>query len=1113
MPPPRISRREAPPLPPPPPPKPPPDPKVEKAINDKKTATTLRTDAKNKSVKAQADAAKAKQAKTAHDKSTKEKGEAQKALDTSNTNYQRLLDHGDSPAGRTPAHAESVKKAKKQVDADQGRVDKAAKTFKGTEEKLTQADTTARDSKQHAVTASDTALQAQKTANVSAKQAGQPEPFPKANEVIDTFDAGSLSKKDQAKLFGTSAPVTPEEAARADITRVKDAVKNSQHKNEEAVAGAEELRKQLALNPDPAYRAALWKESKPQRDAFVDAQVNDRSVHHSKTPELMKSLAQGADMVGPEARKELAGQLLSASKSTSLDGVGEPGRSLKENAKDPAVAKLGGEMVSQLRAAKRYKDADALSNVDPAIKAQSMPSKLDQKLQAEVDLNSVSEERDGLNARQKTLDQETRTTARQTLNDVAKNPKSKEPFTVEPGATKDHAVLVRKDKAGKVTERLEVSFQGDNVKVDSTQVDKKGDARRTVFESGGPEGPSTSTDTRWKQDASTPAPSLEDLAAGKVKGSSYSATKFEGGSNAKQTTTQRTPDGTLTETKKEYGGSDKTDHVNGKFDEFKNFSTTDTVHTTTTVIPPPGAKDEKGKPVKAMVVEGTSYSQGNELRLTKTETKAVDSPVKGDRPAGAEELAKVEKDARGADDAAPTTFVLEKSGDGELNTQTFFEGQPNVTLVTRKKLEGNTVTETTEGRVPKPTDKDKKELVDIKGTTTTTYNDQGLITASHSDQTDPTGVRRVKDFQRTESRNAKGEVEVTERTSGLEEGGDKPKRTYEQALTTAQTPKGPQVVRAESKLTGPEGSAEASIPPEKLTVNGKPIADPQQLKASLPPAQAALGAYAVNGLQEQLNSFSKLSALHAQTLEGAPEAPESAGWDVAGDTVDYGLARLAQEANTTAATKQGKADPANNPKFFSLKPVEEFNQELTLDLDKDQRLGVGAVGGFQVISGAKDVVSGVGDFKKALDEQNKLDLVKSGLGIIDGASGVVEGAELLRFAAKGTGTTISPSGELGGRVNPIKLAEWSGRLSAAVGVVSGGIQVAEGIANDDKYQVALGAVQAGGAVAGYFGTAAAVGAFGGPAGVAVALSVGLVTIGIGSAIERERSHALADQKI
>lgn len=1124
MPPPKVDTQK-PRIPPTPvaPPTPPPALEQKKPAADaKKTADTARREAAKAQAQALRDAKKARDAEQVNKEAQKEKAEAEKALEKVRKSREsvspRQGEQAQRPADSTrlPPSDERVRDAEDRVSRATAR---AAETSQDARDGLERAETSLRVALEKA----DTALSAQKTANASAKQAGQPEPFPKANEVRDVYDAGSLSKKDQQKLLGASVPVTPEEAARADVRHIDDAVKNAKHSNEGPVAGAEELRKQLALNPDPAYRAALWKETKPQRDAFVNAQVNDRSLHHSKKPELMKSLAQGADMAGQGARKELATQLLSASKSKSLDGVGEPGRSLKENAKDPAVAKLGGEMVQQLRAAKRYQAADSLSNLDPAIKTQSKPSKLDQELQSEVALNSVSAERDGLNARQKLLDQETRTTARQTLDDIAKNPKSKAPFNVEPGATKDHAVLVRKDKDGKVTERLELSFQGDKVKVDSTKVDKSGEARRSIFESEEPGGPSTAIDARWKQDAAAPPPSREELAEGKVKGASYAETKFQVGPSASQTTTQRAPDGSLTETKKTFSQINKGDHVTGRFGEFMETVPSDKMDVTTTVIPPPGAKDEQGKPAKATVTESSSYSQGDRLRLTRTSTKAVDCPAKADRPAGAKELEKVRKESIQADDAAPRSYVLEKAGDGELNTQTFFEGQPNVTLVTRKKLEGNTVTETTEGRLPKPAQKGEDvELVDVKSTTTRTYNNQGLITASHSDQTDVTGIRRVKDFQRTETRNAKGEVEVTERTTGSEEGGGKPKRTYEQSLTTAQTPKEPQVVHAQSKLTGPEGTAEASIPPERVMVNGKSFDGPNQLKQDLPPAQAALGAYAVNGLQNELNHFTQLSALHTQALKDTPEAPESEGMGVAGDASEYGLARLAKEANSRAANAQGKPDPADNPKFFSLKPEDAFKQELTLNLNRNERLSVGMVGGFQVAAGINDIVSGVGDFKKALDEQNLLsfkgarELATAGADVLGGAVGVVEGVGLMRFAAKGSGTTISPSGlpgPLNGRVNPIKFAEWSGRLNAAVGVISGGLSVAEGISKDDTYQVALGAVQAGGALAGYFGTAAAAGALGGPAGVAVALSVGMVTIGVGSVIERERAHALAEQRI
>lgn len=1101
---------------PPPPPKseaPQVEPKVKAAKDFQKVAQRRREDAAVGQQKAHQDATTAKKAADADKVAQAQKREAREDLD-------RALGKRDSQQtqqldrGSRPGDAERQNATDRRVEESQAKFDKASTRADKTARTAREARETADTSWRAAHDTANAALDAERKANTKAKEAGLTQPYPDANKVRDVFDAGSLDPKAQERLFGTRAAVTPQEAAKEDVKRVAEATQRSPRE------GAEELQRQLEQGHDPVYRQSLVKESAPQTEKMA-ASLADSYVRPEDTNATVKALAQSASLAGPEARKELVRQLLQNERSH-----GTLGQALKANAKDPKVVELGAEASRQHRAAGRQEAADAISDISPEFKASAPETRQEAALREEVALHTGLEEKEAVDAAQEQTDTRARERARELLDLAGKDPKDLPPgISVEPGSTKNRAVLVQKDKEGKVVERTEARVEGGKVALDSTRYDQ-GRAERSIVESTGvgTDTSTTVTQASWKESASgAPAtpPSPDTLSWVQDPDVRYSSVKVERTrGELAQTSITRTPEGGYTQTEKRYSSQQGTGGIKRDFGEQFDDpgNPINKVATTTTQLPPAGAKDPDGKPAQATVTQGTSYFQeGTPLRVTETQSKVLESPAEGKRAPTTDDLRKVREESKDAD-SSPKTWTLEKSKPNELNTQVFVEGQPDLTVTTRKKVQGDTVTETSEGKVPNPDG--KGGLVDIQGTTSRTYNAKGQVTSFHSDQTDANGARTVQDYARTETRNKRGEREVTERATRSETPRGGPSLTTQHEQTSVLTDKGPQLTRASFSVTGPEGSARASIAEgegTRLTVNGKQVKTAADLQ-KLPREQGALGALSMDGLSQQVSDFSKTAAL----WDGKPNAPEAgygrpdpAAIKTAESTSAYGLFLLKKEITTDNHKKLGIGDPSAIKDRASWSKRPEFTkQALSISLNPEQRLTGGASGALQAGAGLLTAWAGGRQLLNGLSQGNltqeqAVTATKSlGMGGWDLYSGGLALATSL--SGKGKGLSL---GSLEGRRNPAIAGALSARASAGLGVVTGGWDIFQGVRADDPWRIAQGAVTAGGSAAGYFATAAAVGAFGGPAGVAVGLGIAAITLGASSAINAHKQRAIADQRI
>lgn len=1091
--------------------------KAKAAAEAKARAEAARKNAAAAQQKARETEKTAQQAQAANGNAQQRKTSAKQELDQAKSALQSKTEQLDQ-RGPRPGDTQRISELQQKVKEAQEKFDKASTVATKVQQTAQSTRAAADTARGEAISRANTAIETQKAANTAATAAGQAEPFREANDVKDVYDAGSLDAKTQEKLFGEKSVVTSDEALQADAQRVSEAAARSPRE------GAEELQRQLAQNSDPAYRAALARESAPSVEKMVSA-LKDPALSPEDASAIVKNLAGSADLQGPGAREALARQLndatwFSFTQPQSILSRQHVLDALKANAGDPKTVELGAEMAKQLRAANRYESADSITQLSPEYEKKAAQSPGDAALRAEVDLNTVAEERTTVQDTQRQADADARTRADEVLALAAKDPKDLPPgVSVEPGSTPDRATLVVKDEQGKVLERTTAQRDGDKVTLDSTQYDGQGAAQRSIVSSEGADGPTTVTQARWKEATSaSPAspPSIDDLKNSRDPNVSLSQTTVshdDDGHLVQSSYTQDAQNG-ITQTEKTYSTQDDKDGITDRLDErFDDDKPIDKVDIKTTNIPPQGAKGPDGEPAKASVTESTSYSQDS-VRLTGSKSKVVDSPADGKPPSAAD----LEETADRADDedSSPKSWALEVSKPNELDTQTFVEGQTDLSVVTRKKVEGNTVTETSEGKVPNP-DGDG-DPVSVSSSASRTYGADGQVTASHSDQTDAKGTRRVQDYQRTEALNAQGETEVTERSSSSETPKDGPERRIEQEQVAVQTDQGPQLVRASQTISGPEGTAQASITPEgqQLTVNGQRMDSVDQLRG-LPTDLASLGATTMDGLSQQVSDFNELaSGLHNAYVEQQQKNDKGEQKAAVSDS-NYGLFRLKQALTSTNAATTGTPDPATGP-ATSGSPRPEWANAPKISLSPAERLTGGGAGAIQALTGALGLQSSARALFSDLGQHNYVAAAQDAIGVVSGGVSLYSGGNALLTAIRGEGAGLSLGGKigtLGGRINPSVAGEIAGKFAVGLGVVAGGLEVYQGIRNGNGWQIASGAVTAGAAVGGYLAVGAAAGAWGGPAGAAVGLAIGLAAFGVTKLFDwfDDSEHDIAGQQI
>ncbi|MDC0711541.1 hypothetical protein POL68_23930 [Stigmatella sp. ncwal1] len=144
----------------------------------------------------------------------------------------------------------------------------------------------------------------------------------------------------------------------------------------------------------------------------------------------------------------------------------------------------------------------------------------------------------------------------------------------------------------------------------------------------------------------------------------------------------------------------------------------------------------------------------------------------------------------------PKRWLAENKDDANTyESQTFVEGAPNASIVTRRELQAdNTVTETYAGKTFSP-DPNSDDLVDVKGTSTTQYGDDGMVAQSSFQRTQADGSVEDGTYSRTREQTADGLL-VTEHAEGNVTQPDGKKSSSITDRQTRETDEGKELIRS-----------------------------------------------------------------------------------------------------------------------------------------------------------------------------------------------------------------------------------------------------------------------------------------------------------------------------
>jgi len=1089
--------------------------------------------------KAASDAAdKAQAAKTKRDEAQKKASDAQSLLESK-------LRTADVKGPRmSEQERKDLSAATKDAQELKGDADKAGQQLQQAQQEATEAKNRANASHKTAIAEANKAIESQKTANTAAKAAGKPQPFATANKVRDAFDAGSLDTKAQEKLFGTKSVVSSQEAARSDAKAVSEATQRS------PAEGAKELRRQLSANNDPSYRDTLMKESKGSVDAMTEG-LGRPDVSQEQAHQLVRDLSHAADLTSPQASREVAD---SFRRAQSAEGTGSAvqdklNSALKAGAEDPAVARVAKGLTDGFRAEGQYDKADAITQLDPKLEKTAAQSTGETRARDELDIQNAKESKDTVAAQQKQMDSDTRGQV-DNLFKAAKDKKPPEGFEAVETNDPNRVEFVRKDKKGELTERISASRDDkNNVTLDTSSVDPKSkQATREVVTSSGPEGTTSSQKATWKPDKGQDlrnSPSIEDLKKSRDKSVSVEESSVSRDKGDLVTKTYKQGGGGVEGSETRFSQQKGEGGLDDKFkDKFNEDKPIDKVETKSYSIPPPGTKGPDKKPAEPTYTRTQTFSQGegsNEVQATSTASKSLksDDGFKVDKgPRNSQDLEQVSKKLQSKDGEdgekfdgdkdSPKQWVLEKTDGNKYTSQTFLEGQKDISVTTERIAKGNTVEETVKGKVFGTQGDKKGEPVEISSKSSRTYNDKGLLTSAQSESTGPDGVTTKQDYKRTEKVGPGGRLQVDERsnTTRTPPGGEPTKVTSERTRRASESGT-LQLVNASKYVEGPDGSAQVRVSPDKteLYVNGKPI--PEGQEGTLGKKEKALLDATRGEMAKELYSLATAPE-PGSAKEELIKKPETAGdWKQAASSSKDALGLLQQGA--LARLEGGPEGPGNGSEGPGNESGTEgaSNESGTTPASRLSRLARAAqVGseGLGIVGNTIGALSAGADLVNNISQGNYVAAVQNAADVGAGASGIAQGVNSIRNGSSLAAGIEGAGGQLGGLAG-LRAASTTasgfrtalaaggklGVAGAALGVVAGGMDVVGGIKDGDGWQVAKGGVS----IAGAIGAGVAVGAIGGPVGAGVGLAIGLGVYGAGKLFDKlsDKDHQIADVKI
>ncbi|MBZ4334917.1 hypothetical protein [Corallococcus sp. AS-1-12] len=571
------------------------------------------------------------------------------------------------------------------------------------------------------------------------------------------------------------------------------------------------------------------------------------------------------------------------------------------------------------------------------------------------------------------------------------------------------------------------------------------------------------------------------------------------------------------------GGGSIDNKLKGPFDFDKPVDRADTY---TYAIPPRGEDGSQGDVQYSRVQD---FSQDH-VKATSYVDRTLDghTHLAGEGPHTMEGLHKVRDeygkgggenwDADKTGDGRPPkrwTVDLQKGAD-RLDSQTFIEGYPDATIKTERTRENSTVKEKFEGKTFEKADSSKR--VPVNGESSTTYGQDGSIEKMDLRSREPDGSDLEQHYTSSREATAQG-LELQE---SLETKRTKDNKT-ESALkedTSLLSNAGAQLVGSRTTVTdadGRKGIHEVGRDGERMQLSGRDGADMRDVTDAEAFQDDAFGKV----LLEQA-AISTASTVNQFANSGGAQALR----------IPQGLSQDAGRLPAKATELLGR-------------------DTLSKGLNAAQ-------GGASALGGVAGVVAGGMSLARGIRESNMPDIVKGVADTANGAVNLYTGGKAFTEAIKGfknagaltptssaaknipwaktladpkvggaiTRTVLDSVKGMGGigkvagvtasagakALSALKAAGGAANVLGAVGGAAGGVvDIVNGAKVNDGAQIAKGAV----GIAGSLGGAVAVGAIGGPLGMAVGAGIGLLTFGFGKLMDliSDKPHKISELQI
>ena len=738
------------------------------------------------------------------------------------------------------------------------------------------------------------------------------------------------------------------------------------------------------------------------------------------------------------------------------------------------------------------------------------------RAQQEVKLQTVGQSKTETEEAQKKLHAETNTQSSE-IFDMADGKKDVPPHTEVKKNSDTEAELTRKNDAGDVVERTVATKDANgNVTLNSASFEAGRNTRDRLEANA--DGSTRVQHAEWPGDKAgyrNEAADLKnfgDLDRDKNPELTYTDNRVYNEDGRLKTEQYSQAGGAVSASRTSFyeqkGGKDIDDKLE-KNDHFDFKQPVQRADTYSYSIPAPGADGQKGNP---QYQRTQRFSQDN-VQATSITNRELDGHAKfaGEGAPSREDLNRVSSEYQkgkgenyDANDAqktgqTPKQWLMEVKKDANsLDTQTFLEGQPKITTKTHTQVEGDTVTQTSEGRAFKP--ESKGDIVDIKGESKSKYGKDGSLEAMDSTRHEPDGSDVEEHYSASKEATDKGlklnESLESKRTKDGKTWGSKQE---DASLLSAQ---GPQLLNSKNTLTNPDGRVAVSESGEggsKLSVTGPGGQDPREV-------------------------------LDPKDLEGDPEARDLL---LNASASTYGsISEFAKKGGVNALKAvQGLAQGVDD--------VVPKNVSDILGADNVRNTAQGLKGGVGTLAGAAGVASGVTNLISGIREKNVPDIMKGVLDTAVGGYDIYSGADALRKAFKGGTDLVATMGDdvaqAGGWLSKLPgasalagssaVSKVAGALKgmggvanvagAVLGTVTGAMDIADGIKGGHQGQIVNGALSIAGGVGGAVGAAVAASAFGGPVGLAVGAVVGgLIWLGQKiSSLIHDDAHQIAKLEI